>query len=164
MLSYRKLVGDCKWSTTTPFEEALGKYPPAALPEDQKLTLTQGPLNGKINLLSLRTNKADTMYVSPSQRVPDTADGQLWPRARNRGAHGRRGARLARIGQVRGGVVCASRLESSHVAGYGGAQRDIDSVAWHDKVCRAVAWHVSIHLDQTGTSGPGNDAGRPVTS
>ncbi|KLT46139.1 DUF89-domain-containing protein [Cutaneotrichosporon oleaginosum] len=42
-LNYRKLIGDGKWPATTSFEQALG------------------PLNGTINLVSLRTNKADTI-------------------------------------------------------------------------------------------------------
>lgn len=51
--SYRKLIGDAKWDPTTPFETALG--------ERLCDKLTPGPLAGKFNLLSLRTNKADTM-------------------------------------------------------------------------------------------------------
>ena len=60
-----RLVGDAKWAPTTPFEEALG------------------PLAGKIALLSLRTNKADTMYVIP-RRVWGVAIGaqQVAPDAR----------------------------------------------------------------------------------
>ncbi|WVO22832.1 uncharacterized protein IAS62_004175 [Cryptococcus decagattii] len=42
-LNYRKLVGDAWWPTTTSFDEAIG------------------PLAGQITLLSLRTNKADTI-------------------------------------------------------------------------------------------------------
>lgn len=38
-----RLLADGKWAATTPFTEVLG------------------PLNGKIDVLSLRTNKADPM-------------------------------------------------------------------------------------------------------
>ncbi len=44
-----RLLGDGKWDATTPFEDVLG------------------PLKGKITCLSLRTNKADPMWVRCGQ-------------------------------------------------------------------------------------------------
>lgn len=56
-LNYRKLTGDLKWKGTTPFEETLG------------------PLKGKINLISFRTNKAD-VCVGLKQEVLDQVEKQ----------------------------------------------------------------------------------------
>lgn len=83
---------------------------------------TPGPLNGTISLVSLRTNKADTMYVSSgclAQPFPfgldvvelhpsSLADPQLRPGARDRGAARCRGPRLAHLRQVRHRVVRAA--------------------------------------------------------
>ena len=60
-MNYRKLTGDIKWPSWTPFQEALG------------------PLAGEFPLLSLRTNKADVAVGVPKD-VAEKLDaaGEKW--------------------------------------------------------------------------------------
>jgi hypothetical protein len=53
-LNYRKLVSDAWWEPSTSFDQALGPF-----------------MKGKINLLSLRTLKADTVVGLPKGKAEE---------------------------------------------------------------------------------------------